>query len=233
MLNSLTIIGVALFYLGVLFVVASLADTHMRRQRMAAGHASYLRPLIYTLSMAVYCTSWTYFGSVGLAAHSGLDFLPIYIGPILMFIIGWPVIRRVVELAKQHNITSIADFIAARYGKSQALGATVAVIAVIGTLPYISLQLKATTFSLEAMLSASGTGNEISSLVPMVNDLALLVAIAMGIFTVAFGTRHIDATEHQDGLMTAVAVESIVKLLAFLIVGLFATYSVLGGFSGM
>ena len=233
MLNNFTIIGVALFYLGVLFVVASYADTQMRRKRMAAGQASYMRPLVYTLSLGVYCTSWTFFGSVGLAAHSGLDFLPIYIGPILMFIVGWPVLRRVVELSKQHNITSIADFIAARYGKSQALGATVAVIAVIGTLPYISLQLKATTFSLEAMLTASGTGQEISSLVPMVNDLALLVAIAMGVFTVLFGTRHIDATEHQDGLMTAVAVESIVKLLAFLVVGLFATYGVLGGFSGM
>ncbi len=233
MLNNFTIIGVALFYLGVLFVVASYADNQMRRQRMATGRANYMRPLVYTLSFGVYCTSWTFFGSVGVAAHTGLDFLPIYIGPILMFIVGWPVIRRVVELSKQHNITSIADFIAARYGKSQALGATVAVIAVIGTLPYISLQLKATTFSLEAMLAASGTGNEISSLVPMVNDLALLVAIAMGIFTVLFGTRHIDATEHQDGLMTAVAVESIVKLLAFLVVGLFATYGVLGGFSGM
>ncbi|NNF76488.1 MAG: response regulator [Rhizobiales bacterium] len=232
MLNNFTIIGVALTYLGILFVVASYADTHVRRQRMAARN-SFLRPLIYTLSFGVYCTSWTFFGSVGLAAHSGLDFLPIYIGPILMFIFGWPIVRRVVELSKQHNITSIADFIAARYGKSQALGATVAVIAVIGTLPYISLQLKATTFSLEAMLGASSGGEQIASFLPMVNDLALPVAIAMGAFTVLFGTRHIDATEHQDGLMTAIAVESIVKLLAFLVVGLFATYSVLGGFSGM
>ena len=130
MLNNFTIVGVALFYLGILFVVASYADTQLRRQRMAAGQHSFIRPLVYTLSFGVYCTSWTFFGSVGLAAHSGLDFLPIYIGPILMFIVGWPVVRRVVELSKQHNITSIADFIAARYGKSQALGATVAVIAV-------------------------------------------------------------------------------------------------------
>ena len=233
MLNNFTIVGVALFYLGILFVVASYADTQLRRQRMAAGNTGYLRPLVYTLSFGVYCTSWTFFGSVGLAAHSGLDFLPIYIGPILMFIIGWPVVRRVVELSKQHNITSIADFIAARYGKSQALGATVAVIAVIGTLPYISLQLKATTFSLEAMLSAPGDGQEIASLMPIAVDLALYVTIAMAAFTVLFGTRHIDATEHQDGLMTAVAVESIVKLFAFLVVGLFATYGILGGFSGM
>lgn len=233
MLNSFTIIGVALLYLGMLFVVASYSDSNIRRWNSGFGERNVLQPLIYTLSFGVYCTSWTFFGSVGVAANTGFDFLPIYIGPIIMLVAGWPIVRRVVVLSKQHNITSIADFIAARYGKSQALGATVAVIAVIGTLPYISLQLKATTFSLEAMLSAGTSNGTLSSGIPVVQDLALFVAIAMGAFTVLFGTRHIDATEHQDGLMAAIAVESIVKLAAFLVVGFFAMYSVLGGFGGM
>ena len=187
MLNSFSIIVIALAYVGMLFAVASYGDRNVHRWSGAQGWRRHIRPLIYTLSLAVYCTSWTFFGSVGLAATSGLDFLPIYIGPILMFVLGYPVLRRVVELAKQHNITSIADFIAARYGKSQMLGAVVTVIAVIGIVPYISLQLKAMTFSLEAVL---GAGADAASL-PVVADLALLAAIAMGVFTVLFGTRHL------------------------------------------
>lgn len=228
MLNSFSIIAIALAYVGVLFAVASYGDRNVHRWSAPHGWRRHIRPLIYTLSLAVYCTSWTFFGSVGLAANSGLDFLPIYIGPILMFALGYPVLRRVVELAKQHNITSIADFIAARYGKSQMLGAVVTVIAVIGIVPYISLQLKALTFSLEAVL---GAGSDAAT-IPVVSDLALLAAIAMGVFTILFGTRHLDATEHQTGLMAAIAVESIVKLVMFLAVGLFAVYGILGGFSG-
>ena len=137
MLNGWTILAVALGYLGLLFAIASYGDK--LAQRRPRGHA---RPIIYALSLGVYCTSWTYFGSVGLAAKTGLDFLPIYIGPILMFAIGWPLIRRIAVLSKRQNITSIADFIAARYGKSQGLAALVAVIAVIGVLPYIRFSSK-------------------------------------------------------------------------------------------
>ncbi|MGI9373814.1 MAG: hybrid sensor histidine kinase/response regulator [Hyphomicrobiales bacterium] len=228
MLTSFTIIGVALAYLGVLFAVASYGDRMARQRGRMPG-----RPLIYTLSFGVYCTSWTFFGSVGLSAQSGLDFLPIYIGPILMIAIGWPLIQRIILLAKKHNITSIADFIAARYGKSQRLAATVAVIAVIGTIPYIALQLKATTSSLEAMLQTPQTGVGLSPFTPISVDLAMVVAIVMAAFTILFGTRHIDATEHQDGLMAAVAMESLVKLGAFLVAGLFVTYSIFGGFGGI
>jgi len=133
-LHGGTVIAIALAYLALLFAIASYGD-RLRQDRQNSAR----RTTIYALTLAVYCTSWTFYGSVGLAAKSGLDFLPIYLGPILMIGLGWRVLRRIVVLSKQQNITSIADFIAARYGKNQALGAIVAVIAVIGTLPYISL----------------------------------------------------------------------------------------------
>jgi Na+/proline symporter len=132
MIDGWFIITAALAYLGFLFAVAHYGDRQARLRKHTSG-----RPVIYALSLAVYCTSWTFFGSVGLAATGGFDFLPVYIGPIILFAIGWPLIRRIVRLAKSQNITSIADFIAARYGKNQALAATIAIIAVAGTLPYI------------------------------------------------------------------------------------------------
>jgi len=224
MLNGWTILAVALGYLGLLFAIASYGDKLALRR--GHGHA---RPVIYALSLGVYCTSWTFFGSVGVATRSGFDFLPIYIGPIIMFAIGWPLLRRVAELSKRQNITSIADFIAARYGKNQGLGALVAAIAVIGVLPYISLQLKAVSNSLETLLASSRGMSPTVFDVPVVNDLALMVTVTMAVFTILFGTRHIDATEHQDGLMMAIAAESVVKLLAFLIVGAYVTFFMFGG----
>ena len=164
-----------------------------------------------------------------MATRSGFDFLPIYIGPIIMLAAGWPLLRRIAELSKRQNITSIADFIAARYGKSQGLGALVAVIAVIGVLPYISLQLKAVSNSLETLLDNSrGLSPD---RVRRAGDQrpGLMVTITMAVFTVLFGTRHIDATEHQDGLIMAIAAESVVKLLAFLIVGAYVTFVMFGG----
>ena len=173
--------------------------------------------------MAVYCTSWTFFGSVGLAASTGYDFFPVYLGPILLFVFGWRVLR-IVRLAKSQNITSVADFLAARYGKSQAVAAIVTVIAVFGTLPYIALQLKAVALSVNALLGPGALGH-----LHFPADTALIIAIAMGIFAILFGTRHIDATEHQEGLIVAVAAELIVKLAAFLTVGFFVMFSVFGG----
>lgn len=224
MLNGWTILAVALGYLGLLFAIAFYGD----KLALKRGHGQ-ARPIIYALSLGVYCTSWTYFGSVGVASRTGFDFLPIYIGPIIMLAAGWPLIQRIAELAKRQNITSIADFIAARYGKSQGLGALVAVIAVIGVLPYISLQLKAVSNSLETLLENSRGLSQTMVDVPVVNDLALMVTITMAVFTVLFGTRHIDATEHQDGLIMAIAAESIVKLLAFLIVGAYVTFFMFDG----
>ena len=144
MLQGWFIVVVALGYIGLLFLVASYGDRSRKRVR-----GSRARLLIYPLSLAIYCTSWTFFGSVGLASRTGYDFLTIYIGPMLMVGLASPLIMRIVRLAKAQNITSIADFIAARYGKSQAVAATVALIAIVGTIPYIALQLKAVSASLE------------------------------------------------------------------------------------
>src|SRR5499426_1284167 len=222
MLQGWIVIVVALGYIGLLFVVASYGDRMRLRER--ANRAQFL---IYPLSLAVYCTSWTFFGSVGLASRTGFDFLTIYIGPILMIGLCWPLIVRIVRLAKAQNITSIADFIAARYGKSQAVAASVAIIAIIGSIPYIALQLKAVSASLGTILAhISETPGGIQ---PVLGDIALFVAFAMATFAVLFGTRHIDATEHQDGLMLAIATESIVKLVAFLAVGVFVTFAMFDG----
>lgn len=219
MLQGWVVVAVALGYIGLLFVVASYGDRARQFGRS--------RLLIYPLSLAIYCTSWTFFGSVGLASRTGYDFLTIYVGPILMIGLGAPLIMRIVRLAKAQNITSIADFIAARYGKGQAVAATVALIAIVGTIPYIALQLKAVSSSLSTILThvATSTGTE----QPVLGDIAMVVALSMAAFAVLFGTRHIDATEHQDGLMLAIAAESLVKLFAFLAVGVFVTYWMFDG----
>jgi Na+/proline symporter/signal transduction histidine kinase len=228
MLQGWVVIAVALAYIGALFLVASYGDQSRELSRgKEAGGASRIRLLIYPLSLAIYCTSWTFFGSVGSASRTGYEFLTIYIGPVLMIGLFSPLLLRIVRLAKTQNITSIADFIAARYGKGQAVAATVALIAIVGTIPYIALQLKAVSFSLETILSQITQSSDVQS--PLLGDIALFVALSMATFAVLFGTRHIDATEHQDGLMLAIAAESIVKLFAFLAVGIFVTFWMFGG----
>ncbi|HUC51328.1 MAG TPA: PAS domain-containing hybrid sensor histidine kinase/response regulator [Xanthobacteraceae bacterium] len=218
MLQGWIVVAIALAYIGLLFLVASYGD---RMRGLTRGTSSRL--LIYPLSLAVYCTSWTFFGSVGIASRAGFDFLTIYIGPLVMIGLGYPLIIRIVRLAKAQNITSIADFVAARYGKSPAVAATVALIAIIGMIPYIALQLKAVSASVSTILAASPAGT------PILGDVTLFVALAMATFAVLFGTRHTDATEHQDGLMLAIATESIVKLLAFTAVGIFVTFVMFHG----
>lgn len=225
MLEGWVVIAVALSYIGLLFVVASYGD---RVRRVTRGDRARL--VIYPFCLAIYCTSWTFFGSVGLASRTGFDFLTIYIGPILMVGLCSPLIVRIVRLAKAQNITSIADFIASRYGKNQAVAATVALIAIFGMLPYIALQLKAVSSSLTTIL-AHTTDSGFTQ--PLFGDLALFVALMMAAFAVLFGTRHIDATEHQDGLMLAIATESIVKLAAFLAVGIFVTFWIFDGPSAL
>ncbi len=222
MLQGWIVIAVALAYIGLLFLVASYGD-----RTRGLGRDGRTRLLIYPLSLAIYCTSWTFFGSVGLASRTGFDFLTIYIGPVLMIGLFSPLLVRVVRLAKAQNITSIADFIAARYGKGQAVAATVALIAIVGTIPYIALQLKAVSSSLETILAHITSATEVTR--PLLGDIALFVALSMATFAVLFGTRHVDATEHQDGLMLAVATESIVKLVAFLAVGIFVTFWMFDG----
>ncbi len=214
MLHDWGVIAAAFGYISFLFFVASYGDRLSPAQR---GRAS---ALIYPLSLAIYCTSWTFFGSVGFATRTSVDFLAIYIGPVLMIGLCTPLLRRVIQLAKSQNITSIADFIAARYGKSQAVAATVVLIAIIGSVPYIALQLKAVASSLETILSE----DQAISHIPILGDIALIVTLAMAMFAVLFGTRQTDATEHQHGLMLAVATESIVKLVAFIAAGAFVTF---------
>ncbi|MBX3554432.1 MAG: hybrid sensor histidine kinase/response regulator [Pseudolabrys sp.] len=221
MLQGWVFIAVALGYIGLLFLIASYGD---RRRR--AVRDTRARLLIYPLSLAIYCTSWTFFGSVGLASRTGFDFLTIYIGPILMIGLFWPLLMRMVRLAKAQNITSIADFIAARYGKSQRVAACVAMIAIIGSIPYIALQLKAVSASLQTVTAQI---NVDPGSPPVFGDISLFVAMAMATFAVLFGTRHVDATEHQDGLMLAIATESTVKLIAFLAVGIFVTFWMFDG----
>ena len=203
MLHDWGVIAAAFGYIGFLFFVASHGDRLSPTQR---GRAS---ALIYPLSLAIYCTSWTFFGSVGFATRTSVDFLAIYVGPILMIGFCTPLLRRVIQLAKSQNITSIADFIAARYGKSQAVAATVALIAIIGSVPYIALQLKAMASSLETILSE----DKVFSSIPIIGDIALIVTLAMAVFAVLFGTRQTDATE-QTSLATEGSAELSTDLLA-------------------
>lgn len=227
MFDGWAILALGIAYIGVLFAIAWTGDRTIRSRKGGEG-----RPLIYALSLGVYCTSWTFFGSVGLAASTGYNFIPVYIGPILMFVFGWPLILRIIRLSKSQNITSVADFLAARYGKSQAVAAVVTIVAVVGTLPYIALQLKAVVISTEALLVGNLYLPDEWTEVVGSGETALLAAIALAAFAVLFGTRHIDATEHQDGLMLAVAAESLVKLAAFLTVGIFVMVSIFGGIDG-
>lgn len=223
MIPAWSVILVALGYLCALFAIAHIADTSGRR--LMSGPA---RTTIYALALGVYCTSWTFYGSVGFANRAGFDFLGIYVGPILVIGLGHRFVARIVEIAKSQNITSIADFVGARYGKSERVAALVCLVAVIGALPYIALQLKAVANSLSVFLTATG-GKALTPDMPVLSDLALLVALVLAGFACAFGTRHIDATEHQDGLVLAIATESVVKLAAFLALGVFIAYGLFDG----
>ncbi len=216
-------------YLGLLFAIAHYGD-----KRADAGRSIIANPTIYALSLAVYATSWTFYGSVGRAAASGVGFLPIYLGPTLMAALWWIVLRKMIRISKVHRITSIADFVAARYGKSALLGGLVTVIAVVGIIPYIALQLKAVSTSVlillqypEVVMPAKGRA------VDLLQDTALYVALLLAAFTVLFGTRHLEATERHEGMVAAIAFESLVKLLAFLAVGVFATFVLYDGFADL
>jgi Na+/proline symporter/signal transduction histidine kinase len=229
MLLGGVILLISFAYLGVLFAIAYWGD-----KRADAGRSIIANPTIYALSMAVYATSWTFYGSVGRAAASGVGFLPIYLGPTLMAALWWLVLRKMIRISKLNRITSIADFIAARYGKSSLLGGLVTVIAVIGILPYIALQLKAVSSSFllllqypEVLMPAKGAS------VALLQDTALYVALLLAAFTMVFGTRHLDATERHEGMVAAIAFESLVKLLAFLAVGVFVTFGLYGGFADL
>jgi len=224
MLQEWVILLVSLSYLGTLFAIAYYADWRSDR-----GKSIISNPYIYTLSIAVYCTAWTFYGSVGRAAETGIGFMPIYLGPTLMAALWWFLLRKMIRIAKVYRITSIADFLASRYGKSSLIGGLVTVIAVVGIMPYISLQLKAVSTSYTVMLHFPNLALIQEHKTSMWNDNAFSVAMLMAAFSILFGTRHIDATERHEGMVAAIAFESMVKLLAFSAAGIFITFTMFDG----
>ena len=216
MLSAPLVLAASFAYLLLLFGVAHFADGRARAGRSVISNA-----WVYALSMGVYCTAWTYFGSVGRAATSGLWFLPIYLGPTLAMLLAWPVLRKMIRIARQYRITSIADFISSRYGKSRALAALVTVIALVGILPYEALQLKAIASGYALLTNGPGASPASG---PWWRDSTLYIALALAGFTIAFGTRHLDTSERHEGMVAAIALESVVKLLAFVAVGVFVCW---------
>jgi Na+/proline symporter/signal transduction histidine kinase len=223
MIDGWVIITCSFLYIGALFAIAFWGDRAGRNRPVPVG-----RPYVYALALGVYCTSWTFFGSVGSAAEKGFDFLAVYLGPIIAFTLAIPLLRRVILLTKTQNITSIADFIAARYGKNPAVAAIVTIVAVAGVLPYIALQLKAVSQSIAIVLghpySDAGSFTQHPA-----TGMNFVIALVLAAFTILFGARDSDATEHQRGLMLAIAVESLVKMAAFLAVGAFVVFGMFGG----
>ncbi|MEK6252829.1 MAG: sensor histidine kinase [Actinomycetota bacterium] len=225
MLEPAFVLVASFAYLGLLFAIAHWGD-----RRAAAGRSVIARPSVYALSLAVYATSWTFYGSVGRAASTGVGFLPIYLGPTLMAALWWVVLRKIIRISKANRITSIADFVASRYGKSTLLGGLVAVIAVVGIVPYIALQLKAISNSFNLLLQHPDVASPLREPTSLLTDKALYVALVLAAFTILFGTRKLDATERHEGMVAAIAFESLVKLVAFVAVGCFVTFGLFGGF---
>jgi len=213
-----TLIAIALAYLGLLFLIAAVGDA-----RAAAGRSPLANPWVYSLSLAVYCTAWTFYGSVGRAASDGYGFLPVYLGPTLGAALGWVVYRKIVRIAKNERLISIADFVASRYGKSTGLGALTAIVLVVGTVPYIALQLKAVSSSFLTLWHST-------HLEQLAADrVSLACAGVLALFAILFGTRSVDLTEQHAGLVLAIAFESLVKLVAFLAVGIFVVWGLFDG----
>jgi Na+/proline symporter/signal transduction histidine kinase len=217
-MNKLLVIGFSFGYLALLFGVAYAAE-----RRSATRQSLVANPYVYALSMAVYCTAWTYYGSVGRAAHQGLSFVGIYLGPALLAPAWWLVLRKIIRVCRQQRLTSIADFISARYGKNAALGALATVVCVLGVVPYIALQIKAISSSFVVLV---GSGGRVEASVA-----ALFTAGVLAAFTILFGVRSVEATERHEGMVVAVAAESLVKLLAFLVLGCFVTFGLFRGFA--
>ncbi len=209
-----TLVAVSLGYVAVLFAVAFAAE-----RRADAGSSVWLRsPLIYTLSLSIYCTAWTFYGAVGYAARSGLEYLTIYLGPSLVMIGWWWVLRKLVRIGRAQRITSIADLVSSRFGKSPWIGALVTLIAVAGVTPYIALQLQSISLTFAAFTEGMPGGST------DVEFVALWTAVGLAVFTILFGTRNLDPSERHHGIVMAIAVEAVVKLFALLAVGAFVLY---------
>lgn len=230
MIPAKIVLLISIFYFVILFLVAFYADRRRRQGKSLLSNSH-----IYSFSLAVYCTSWTFYGSVGRAATSGLEFLPIYLGPTLIAFTWWFLLRKMVRISKQQNITSIADFLSSRYDRSAILGAIVTLFAVFGITPYIALQLKAIAHTLNILSMPLAMPefalNTYTEVLPTYIDTAFVVAFILAIFGMIFGARHLDSSERHEGLVVAVAFESLVKLIAFIAVGIFVAYGMFDGFS--
>ena len=214
-MNSLLVLFILAIYLGLLFLIAHWSE-HKKNNSWVNS------PYIYSLSLAVYCTAWTYYGSIGVAANSGINYLAVYIGPVII-IPAWIVLmRKIIRISRVNKISSIADFISLRYGNSRFLGALVTLICITGVIPYIALQLKAIaeTFHITTATQQSPY---------FFKDSTTFIAILLALFTSFYGTRYLDATEKRKGIITAVALESFLKLLFFVIIGVYVSYFVFDG----
>ncbi|MCB9284486.1 MAG: histidine kinase [Lewinellaceae bacterium] len=227
-MNPLYIILALIGYVGLLFLIAFYAD-----QRATRGASLVRNPLIYALSLAVYCTVWTFYGSVGRAAEAGVGFLPIYLGPALFAPLWWIVLRKIILISKNQRITSVVDFLSSRYGKSTWLGVLGTVVVVVGIIPYISIQLKAIAFSFQHLTHSGRVPGPVVEDLPFFLDPGLYVAVALALFSILFGTRNLDPNERHEGLVAAIAFESIFKLVAFLTVGIFVTFGLYKGFGDL
>ncbi|GAB4269017.1 MAG: SpoIIE family protein phosphatase [Deferrisomatales bacterium] len=225
-LDPVRVAIIAFGYLLFLFGVAYWAE-----RRKDRGRSIISNPLVYALSIAVYCTSWTFYGSVGRASRSGFGFLAVYLGPTLIAFSWWALLRKMIRVARLNHITSIADFVASRYGKSGRIGALVAVIMLVGISPYIGLQLKAvsTTFDILTQFDPGRLLVRETTFRALYLDTAFVVALVLGVFGGMFGARTLDPSERHEGMVAAVALESLVKLTAFLVVGCFVTWGLFDG----
>ncbi|MCU0441322.1 MAG: ATP-binding protein [Bacteroidia bacterium] len=216
-MNNWIIIACALMYLVLLFAVAYFAEF-----RLKIGKSVVNNPYVYALSLCVYCTAWTYYGSVGRAATQGIDFLTIYIGPTLGAALFFPVLYKIIRITKAQRVNSIADFISTRYGKNSSIASVVSLFCIIAVIPYIALQIKAISISLDVLTANS-----------LPESSTIYITLVLAVFIIIFGTRSVDATEKHEGMVAAIAFESIVKLVAFVAAGVFVTYGVFGGFSNV
>lgn len=215
-MSSLGLLLILTIYVVILFYIA-----HWSEKR---SHSKWTNnPYIYSFSLAVYCTAWTYYGSIGLAAKSGLDYLPIYLGPIIIIPTWIIILKKIIRISRVNKITSIADFISLRYGNSRSLGALVTLISIFGIVPYIALQLKAISDTFHVVTKTHSSSN-------IFTDNTTYICIALALFASYYGNKYVDASEKRRGIVTAIAIESILKLIFFLIIGIYVTYFVFDGF---
>lgn len=220
-MNNIAAILSALLYLGILFGVAYYAEYRLKKGKSLINNG-----YVYALSLGAYCTAWTFYGSVGQASAKGIEFLAVYIGPTIMAALFWPLLRKIIRICKSQRINSIADLISTRYGKNFSLAVAVTVLCMVGIIPYIALQLKAISGSISVLTADTATGNG-----NILTGNTVYIAAALAFFIILFGTRSIDASEKHEGLVAAIAFESVIKLVAFLAVGVFVTFGLFDGFA--